>query len=620
MVARLLLSVQDACVSFGDKKLFDGLSFNITEGDKICLVGKNGAGKTTLMNIITGTRDLDDGTRWQLQGMTIGYLQQDITPTKGQSVYDFVFSQFSTEEQIAANAYKVDMVLHPLGLDPQAKMDKLSGGQLRRAAMARALVEEPDILLLDEPTNHLDLDVIEWLEGMVRGYHGAVVCISHDKAFLNAISDKVFWLDRGTLKVCPYGFSRFDEWSAMILDQEARTLHNREKALLQELEWASRGVKARRKRNQRRLDLVKAERDKFFKDKGEFLRMMAKIEISPIETEVSSKIVAEFFKVKKGFNEDGREIPILDQFSLRIMRGDRIGILGRNGSGKTTFLRLLTGELEPDAGKVKMSREIEFSYFDQTRRDLIPEWSLWKTLAPDGGDHVNVRGKPRHVCGYLKDFMFDPTMALQPVSTLSGGQKNRLMLARVLADPKSFLILDEPTNDLDMDTLDMLEEMLSEYQGTLIIVSHDRDFLDQTVTKILAFEGDGKIEGYIGGYSDYLAARAERKARMGAAAEAAKRADKKDADAPQVIEAAPAASKTRMSYKLQYELDNLPKKIAALESEIDELQDALADPDLYQRDPGAFENMSRRLPLAQADLDHAETRWLELEAMKAESV
>ncbi|WP_435641444.1 ABC-F family ATP-binding cassette domain-containing protein [Micavibrio aeruginosavorus] len=620
MVARLLLSVQDACVSFGDKKLFENLSFNITEGDKICLVGKNGAGKTTLMNIITGTRDLDDGTRWQLQGMTIGYLQQDITPTKGQSVYDFVFSQFSTEEQIEANAYKVDMVLHPLGLDPLAKMDKLSGGQLRRAAMARALVEEPDILLLDEPTNHLDLDVIEWLEGMVRGYHGAVVCISHDKAFLNTISDKVFWLDRGALKVCPFGFSRFDEWSTMILDQEARTLHNREKALLQELEWASRGVKARRKRNQRRLELVKSERDKFFQDKGEFLRMMAKIEISPIETEVSSKIVAEFFKVKKGFNDDGREVPILDQFSLRIMRGDRIGILGRNGSGKTTFLRLLTGELEPDAGKVKMSREIEFSYFDQTRRDLVPEWSLWKTLAPDGGDHVNVRGKARHVCGYLKDFMFDPSMALQPVSTLSGGQKNRLMLARVLADPKSFLILDEPTNDLDMDTLDMLEETLAEYQGTLIIVSHDRDFLDQTVTKILAFEGDGKIEGYIGGYSDYLVARAERKARMGEGAEAAKRADKKESGTPQAVEAEATAAKARMSYKLQYELDNLPKKIAALETEIDELQDRLADPDLYQRDPGAFENMSRRLPLAQADLDHAETRWLELEAMRAESV
>lgn len=615
MVSRLLLSVQDATITFGNKKLFDGLSFNITEGEKICLVGKNGTGKTTLMNIITGARDLDDGTRWQLQGVTIGYLQQDVTPVPGQSVYDFVFSQLPGHEQNDENAYRVDMVLYPLGLDPQAKMDKLSGGQLRRAAMARALVEEPDILLLDEPTNHLDLDVIEWLEGMVKSYRGAVVCISHDKAFLNAISDKVFWLDRGSLKVCPYGFSGFEEWSTMILEQESRTLHNREKALLQELEWASRGVKARRKRNQRRLELVKAERDKFFQDKGEFLRMMAKIEMPGLETSVSSKVVAEFFKVGKVFNDDGRVVPILDQFSLRIMRGDRIGILGRNGSGKTTFLRLLTGEIQPDAGTVKMSREIEFSYFDQKRSNLVPEWSLWKTLSPEGGDHINVRGKPRHVCGYLKDFMFDPTMALQPVSTLSGGQKNRLILSKILADPKSFLILDEPTNDLDMDTLDMLEEILSTYEGTLIIVSHDRDFLDQTVTKILAFEGDSRVEGYIGGYSDYLAARDKREAPQ-------KPTPRERTAAQDDVQTAPATEQKtarKMTYKLQYELDSLPEKIAKLEAEVDHLQDQLADPDLYQRDPKAFEGHSKRLPAAQTELAVSEDRWLELEAMRAES-
>lgn len=608
MTSRLLLSVKDAFVSFGNKPLFEGLSFNLTEGDKICLVGKNGTGKTTLMNIITGDRELDDGIRWQLEGTRIGYLQQEVAIVPGQSVFDFVFAQLSGEER-EAQAYKVEMMVQPLGLDINDRMDKLSGGQVRRVAIARALVEDPDILLMDEPTNHLDLDIIEWLEDYLKNWRGTLVVISHDKAFLSNVSDRVFWLDRGKMRVCPKGFKYFEEWSLQILELEEKELQSREKKLEHEMSWASRGVRGRLKRNIGRLERMQAERAKLKSDRNSFNRMMAKIEMPPAEyDEISSKIIAEFFKVGKVFNDHGRERMILDKFNLRIMRGDRIGVLGLNGSGKTSFLRLLVGELEADSGKVKISPAVEFSYFDQRRADLEPDWSVWRNLCPDG-DHIDVRGKNRHVIGYLKDFLFDADMAHQPVKTLSGGQKNRLMLAKILAHPKNFLILDEPTNDLDMETLDMLEEILAEYEGTLIVVSHDRDFLDQTVSKILAFEGEGRVEGYIGGYSDYLAVR---KPKPGAEAIVQKQEKAKPVEV--VVAAAPAK---KLSYKLQYELDQLPGRIQALEAEINALEDILSDNDLYARDAVTFQNSSRRLGQARDELDESETRWLELEDMKA---
>jgi ATP-binding cassette subfamily F protein uup len=602
VVGTLLLSIQDARVSFGDKVLFESLTFNIHEGEKICLVGKNGTGKTTLMNIITGGRDIDDGTRFQLQGVTIGYLRQDIIPMPGQSVFDYIFEQFPDDEERELNRYKVDMVAGPLDLDIDAQMTTLSGGQLRRAALARALVEDPDILLLDEPTNHLDLDIIEWLEQYLKSWRGALLCISHDRKFLETVSDRVFWLDRGVMKICPRGFAFFDEWSSMVLEQEERELKNRQKFVNQEVEWANRGVKARRKRNVRRLALMKEARDKLKQDISAFRTMMAKVEIPVLESELSSRVVAEFKQVRKSFGDK----VILDQFNFRVMRGDRIGILGRNGAGKTTFLRLLVGEMKPDAGTVKLAKTLEFSYFDQKRKDLVPEHTLWKTLIPGGGDHIDVMGRMRHVCGYLKDFLFDPNMALHPVSSLSGGQKNRLMLAKILARPGNFLILDEPTNDLDMDTLDMLEEILINYEGTLFIVSHDRDFLDQTVTKILAFEGDGKVEGYIGGYSDYL----EASGRMEKPVESIKR--KSAAQKPVIAEQKKPAPQKRLSYKLQYELDNLPDRIKAIEGEIESIVDQLGDPEFYGRDPSAFHSLSRRLIHARDELNIAELRWLEL--------
>jgi ATP-binding cassette subfamily F protein uup len=611
----LILSVQDASVSFSGRRLFEELSFNICAGDKICLVGKNGAGKTTLMNIIMNRKDLDDGERWALAGIRIGYLQQDFIAGGAETVFDYVFAQLAGEEQYTLE-YKVEQVLQPLGIDPKDRLDRLSGGQLRRAALARALVEEPDILLMDEPTNHLDLDIIEWLEGYLKSFRGAVVCVSHDKTFLANISDKVFWLDRGAIRVCPRGFAHFDDWAAGLLEQEERELRNREKALEIEVEWASRGVKARRKRNLGRLARMKEEREKLYSDRGAFNRMMAKITLEPAdEVELASKIIAEFIKVDKTFTdpETGITRPILENFNLRIVRGDRIGVLGRNGSGKTSSLRLLVGELEPEAGKVKLRRDLGFSYFDQRRKELNMDATLWQTLCPEGGEHVNVRGKARHVIGYLRDFLFDPATVHNKVSTLSGGQKNRLLLAKILADPAPLLILDEPTNDLDMETLDMLEGILSDYPGTLIVVSHDRDFLDQTVTKILAFEGGAKVDGYIGGYSDYLAAR------KGRAGGEAKGAEKKSAPAAQPQPSAPRAAPKKLSFKLQYELDNLPAAMEKLEQEIAALLEKLGAPDYFSRDRAAFERDSKRLALAREELEEAELRWLELAAMQEEA-
>ena len=468
---------------------------------------------------------------------------------------------------------------------------------------------------MDEPTNHLDLDIIEWLEGYIKSFRGAVVCVSHDKAFLQSISDKVFWLDRGRLKVCPRGFSYFEEWSEMLLEQEERELQNRAKVLEYEVEWASRGVKARRKRNVRRLELMKQERDKLRVDKNALARMLAKIQIAPLELEeASSKMVVQFHNVSKSYIEDGREKIILEKFGLRIQRGDRIGIVGKNGSGKTSFLRMMVGEMAPDTGTVKLAKEITYSYFDQKRKGLLGDHTLHRFLCPNGSDYIEVMGKSRHICGYLKDFLFDPRMAYQPVNTLSGGQKNRLMLSKILANPGSLLILDEPTNDLDMDTLDMLEDMLASYKGTLLVVSHDRDFLDQTVSKILAFEGNGIVEAAIGGYQDYIDARKARNAPTEAAQNDSSNSKRKQNNTNGNDGKTSAG---RFTYKQQYEFETLPVKVAALEKEIADIESILADPDFYTKDATGFKQFSGRLVTAKHELELAEHRWLELDQQHA---
>ena len=649
MAARVLLGLEDIHLTIGTRHLFEGVSLHILEGDKICLVGRNGAGKTTLMRLIMQELELDAGKRFLYPGATIGYLAQQVDFKPAMLVRDFVLEGLAKEARIESE-HRADVVLGPLGLDPDAPMGHLSGGQLRRAALAQALVAEPDILLLDEPTNHLDLEATLWLENFLAKTRSAVICVSHDRAFLNAFTHRVFWIDHGIVRSCPTGYAGFDEWAEKILEQEARTIANMQKKLETELDWTQGGVTARRKRNQRRLNELHKLRDKLQNDKAAYNAKIQAIDLDPLKPTPASKIVAEFKGVTKTFLRDGKRIKILDNYSRRILKGDRIGILGRNGSGKSTFLKMLIGELEADEGFIFRSKKIELAYFDQHRSALNPHETLWKTLAPNS-DYVYIGSgaerRHKHVAAYLKDFLFDPKRAKDDVGTLSGGMQNRLMLARTLINPGNLMILDEPTNDLDMDTLDMLQEILASYEGTLIIVSHDRDFLDRTVTEVLAFEGDAQIDSYIGGYSDYLR---EKEARV-----VAENAKKKKATATSLapplrgsrraqaqsapgdpaggqpsrcVENTPHDSQelvrspsrgelknSSLSFSEEHELKKLPAIITVLEQEIYELQILLDDPALYTNDPVTFDKTLRLIARAQAKLEAAEERWVILESM-----
>tara|TARA_B100000003_G_scaffold112153_1_gene100441 strand:+ start:1461 stop:3302 length:1842 start_codon:yes stop_codon:yes gene_type:complete len=611
MSSQLLFSIKDASVRYKEIPVFQDLSLNIHQGKRIALIGKNGAGKSTIMNIISGLKELDDGEKWGEPGISVGYLGQEFEFNDFETVFDFIFSNILGEER-ELYKYKVDIIAEALSLDVKKQMKMLSGGQIRRAGIARALVEEPDILLLDEPTNHLDLNIINWLEQYLNNYKGSLLCISHDKKFLENITNQVFWLDRGKLRVSPKGFKYFDEWSEMLLDQEARELQRRKQIVAEEVMWASRGVKARVKRNINRLNKVKQMREKLKADESKFRQATKKISFEPVkDIETNSKVIAEFFKVYKEFNENNNTLSILNGFNLRIKRGDRIGIIGPNGTGKTTFLRLILNELKPDKGSIKINKNIEFSYFDQNRSDLKPKDTLKDVMVPNGGDYIEVRGKMRHVYGYLKDFMFDPSIILERVSSLSGGQKNRLKLAKVLANPKSCLILDEPTNDLDMETLDMLGEILISYKGTLLLVSHDRDFLDQTVTKILSFEGDGVVEETIGGYSDYLSFKNSKLTQN-----SKNNNEEKNSKFKVIAKSGENKNNKKLTYKLEFELNSLPSKIKNLENDINDFNEKLSDPNLYLNEPDIFFEITKKLEKSKKDLEYFENRWLELEEIK----
>jgi ATP-binding cassette subfamily F protein uup len=621
MASRLLLSLEDIQLSFGGKPLFDGLTLHLCEQDRICLVGQNGAGKTTLMRLMINQLELDAGKRFICPVITIGYLAQNIQFDAEQSVRDFVLSGLSDEADKDSHAYLADMVLEPLGLEADRPMGPLSGGQKRRAALARALVEDPDILLLDEPTNHLDLQAIEWLESYLNGFRGALVCVSHDRTFLANISRKVFWVDRGQIRVCPFGYGQFEAWQEDIIEQEARALQNLQKKVEAEQDWTQGGVTARRKRNVRRLRELGHLREKLAKDKAAYQKRSQKITMDALEVPNSSKIVAEFKKVSKYFPlPDQGQLTILKDFDHMILKGDRLGILGQNGSGKSTFLKLLIGAMEQDSGHIFRSKTLDVSYFDQHRSELDPNKTLWDTLCPNGGQDVVIgqgdKQRTMHVCGYLKQFLFDPKIARDKVATLSGGQRNRLLLAKILASPGNLLILDEPTNDLDMDTLDMLQDMLADYPGTLVLVSHDRDFLDRTVTEILAFEGHGVVHHSFGGYSDYiqkaqaLNARSALKENGSPSGERASSAGEKGNN---------STGSAKLTYGERLELEQLPEKLEKLEKELADLKIRLDRKGLYSEDPALFDKLIARFETVQAEISKAETRWLELAACQEAS-
>ena len=606
MSSQLILSIKEAMVRFKDKPIFEDLNFNLHQKSRIALVGKNGSGKTTLMKMIAGEIELEEGERWLENKIEIGFLNQEFINLSNKNIFQELVSTINDDEE---KKFKIDIITEALNINLKSKLIDLSGGQLRKVGLAKALINEPDILLLDEPTNHLDLEVIEWLENYLNKYNGTIICVSHDRTFLSNVTNKVFWIDRGNLKISPKGFKFFDEWSQSLLEQEEKELRNRKQSLSVDIEWASKGVKARVKRNVRRLEQIKLMQKKLEEDESSYRRAISKIKVnSNIKFKDHAKSISEFFNVSKSFKTNSEEIKILENFNFKINKGDRIGILGGNGSGKTTFLKLLLKEEIPDKGTIKNFKNIEFSYFDQKRSDLFLKETIKKNMCPSGGDYINVMGKDRHVYGYLKEFQFDPKILNDYVSTLSGGQKNRLMLAKILANPKSCLILDEPTNDLDMDTLDLLEEILINYKGTLIIVSHDRDFLDQTVTRILAFQGDGKVIDCIGGYSDYL--------KLKKNSFKNKNLIKHDLNKVKKDNQSKISNNNKLTYKLEHELSIIPSEIEKLETIISQMNNILSDADLYTKNIDKFLESSKTLEMSKKKLDELETRWLELDLQK----
>ncbi|TDI66484.1 MAG: ABC transporter ATP-binding protein [Alphaproteobacteria bacterium] len=611
-----ILALRDARLAFGDKLLFEGLTLFLGRGDRIALVGANGTGKSTLLKCLGGVIDLDSGVRFVRPGTTIAWVPQEIEVPEGQSVNEFVSRADQARdglkaEKAALAPHRVEAALARVGLDPTLQGGNLSGGEHRRAALARALGRDPDVLLLDEPTNHLDLAAIEWLELVLRGFSGAVLVISHDRVFLDNVSTSTLWLQRRALLAMNGRFSGFEEWSEGILNQEMKTAERLNKRIARETRWLHRGVTARRKRNQGRLRKLEEMRE------ARRQRSLGRSTVSMTAAEgpPASQMVADLRRVSKSFTgADGTEIVLIRDFTTRIMRGDRVGLLGANGSGKTTLLRLILGELVPDQGHVRLGRRTEIAYFDQGRRDIDLAATPWQFLCPQGGDQINVRGHLRHVVGYLKEFLFDEDDVKSAIGTLSGGQRNRLMLAKVLAQPSNLLVLDEPTNDLDMDTLDKLLETLDAYDGTLIVVSHDRDFVDKLVTSLIVLEGGGVVEEYIGGYGDYL-----RQRRPGGVARGASNPAKKKAGPGARQARGRQAAPRKLGYHDQRELDGLPDRMAALEGEIAGLKARLAAADFFTLDAEGFGRSAARLEAAKEQLDAAEQRWLELETL-AESL
>lgn len=587
-------------IRFGSKQLFEDVELYINRGDKISLVGRNGSGKSTLLKIIAGIIEPDDGEIFIQPNVKIGYMPQDADLSGFKTLREAVAAGLDKHD--GSEDYKTDMWIEQLEIAADADPATASGGERRKATLARALIEEPDILLLDEPTNHLDMPTIEKLEKIIGGYGGAVVVISHDRRFLTNISRTTFWLDRGTLRRNNKGFGSFEEWQDQVIEQEIIAQKHLNKKIAEETEWLHKGVTARRKRNMGRLRRLIQLRQ----ERKEQVRQIGSVNMDIENTPWRSKLVIEAKHLCKSFGDR----TIVNDFSTKIIRGNRIGIVGPNGAGKTTLIKLLTKKLAPDSGFVRIGKNLEEAYFDQNRFILDPGKTLWQTLC-DQGDHIWVRGSWRHVVAYLKDFLFTPEQAKSPVAALSGGEKNRLMLAKVLAQPSNFLLLDEPTNDLDMDTLDLLQETLGDYDGTIMIVSHDRDFLDKIVTSVIYMKGDGKVEEHVGSYSDLIEhlSRREPPAMPNKNKPAAAKNNSGQKREP---------ARGKLSYNQQRLLAVLPEQIAQTEKEIEQIRADLSDPELYQNDADRFLTLTDRLEELEQKKEADENQWLEISMLAEE--
>lgn len=594
-----IYTLKNIHLAFGDNQLFENVELYINKGDKICLVGRNGSGKSTLLKVIAGVVDADGGEIFVQPGTKIAYMPQEPDLSLYSTLKEAILSGLSGEEKDLG--YIADIWLDRLKINGNSNPKEASGGECRKAALAKALISEPDILLLDEPTNHLDISTIETLEETINEFRGAVVVISHDRMFLNHVSRSTFWLDRGNMHLNNKGFAYFEEWQEQIINQEIIAQNNLNKKIAEETEWLHKGVTARRRRNMGRLRRLIELR----KERREQIKSVGNINLNIDEGDFRSKLVIEAKNICKAYN--GRDI--IKDFSTRIIRGNKIGIVGPNGAGKTTLIKLLTKRLTPDSGFVRIGKNLEEAYFDQNRITLDPKKTLWQTLC-DKGDHIMVQGRWRHVVAYLKDFLFKPAQAHTPVAALSGGEKNRLMLAYSLAQPSNFLVLDEPTNDLDMDTLDLLQEVLDEYAGTILIVSHDRDFLDRVVSSVIYLKGDGTAYEHAGSYTECLEKMKEQKTENIKTKSVTKPIIKNEINTPK--------QNKKLSYNQKRLLEVLPLEIETLEKEIALLSAELSNPDLYQQNPARFDEASKLLEVKQQEKASKEEAWLELEILAEE--
>ncbi|MDA1155402.1 MAG: ATP-binding cassette domain-containing protein [Proteobacteria bacterium] len=596
-----LLQISDIALTFGGDPVFADLSLVVQPGDRVALVGRNGSGKSTLMKVMAGLVLPDSGTRVASPGVQVGYMEQDPTMEGFATLGDYAASGLPLEE-----SYKVDMVAEGLKFDPDGAVATASGGERRRAALAKLMAEAPELMLLDEPTNHLDIEAIAWLENELKQTRAAFVLISHDRAFLRALTRATLWIDRGAVRRAEQGFDAFEEWRDKIWEDEDQQRHKLNRKIKAEARWAVEGISARRTRNQGRLRALQDLRA----EKAGQIRRQGTAAMAFDGGSTSGRKVVECFGLSKSF--DGKSI--VQGLDLTVQRGDRIAFVGPNGVGKTTLIKMLLGQVEPDAGQVKLGTKLDIAVFDQTRAALNPDMTLWENLASDPelgvsgkSDQIMVRGTPKHVVGYLKEFLFDEAQARAPVRSLSGGEKARLLLARLMARESNLLVLDEPTNDLDIETLDLLQDILGDYDGTVLLVSHDRDFLDRVATTTIAMEGNGQAVVYPGGWTDY------RDQRGGDFTESA------TATKPLAKNEKPAEKKSNggLSFTEKHRLDALPGVIATLTAEIGKLEELLADPALFTDNPVKFAKATDALIARQMQLSDAEDEWLALEEKAA---
>jgi len=593
-MAAPILSYEDLGLIQGEGWLFRGLDLYVGERDRLALIGRNGAGKTTLLKCLAGLIDTDEGKRTIVPGTNVVLLEQDPKMERFETLHDWVVAGADAPEPHEAAA-----IADQLGIDLSRPTATASGGERRRAAITRALAQKPDVLLLDEPTNHLDLGAIEWLEEWLKRFTGAFIVISHDRTFLTRLTRSCIWLDRGDLKRAEIGFGGFDAWTERVYEEEARAAEKLDAKLKIELHWLQRGVTARRRRNQGRL----AKLNEMRAQRAAMLGAAGSAKLAIAKDDVRSKAVIDAEEVGKSFGDR----QIIRDFTLRIQRGDRIGVVGPNGTGKTTLLKLLTGELAPDSGTVTLAKTLSGIIIDQQRRLMEPSKRVKDVLA-NGGDWIEVRGHKKHIKGYLKEFLFDPAIADAPIGSLSGGERSRLLLAREFAREANLLVLDEPTNDLDLETLDLLQEVIADYEGTVLIVSHDRDFLDRTVTITLGLDGSGKVDIVAGGYEDWIRKRYEAARAPSKAGTPSTRSGEKQASPP-----GPRTSMAnKLSYKDQRDYDRLPGEIERLQSDIAAAEASLADADLYARDPKRFAELTERIARNRAEIEGMELRWLEV--------